>query len=409
MKQLIGFIISLLSLTLIGCEDLMELEKQSYVIAVGVDLTEQEGLFQFTFQIANPKIDDASGGATQTISIPTSDLITATDIANNFVTKKINLDHTRVIIISEELARTGQFISILQPSSRTTQMRRNIQIIVTKEKAETFLRIASPELENKPHKYYQFMITRASETGVIPEADFHHFFQITEGKDDLFLAIFASAVHQEEDLSKPSIEKIAGELITTGGNPAQFMGSAVFKNGKMIDILNAQETRMTTILDKTKKMDDIISAFPDPINPTYNIAGNFIQKEECNIDIKYDAENNHASINVFVPFEFETVAIPSMIRYSDDNELKKILKKALEEHYQSIAEKLIIKTQQQYQAEPFYWSLFIRKFFNDIPSYEEANWSEDIYPNADINVVFQLQRLEFGKSLYDTNLNEMGD
>ncbi|HHU19585.1 MAG TPA: hypothetical protein GXZ58_05020 [Bacilli bacterium] len=345
----------------------------------------------------------------QTISIPTSDLITATDIANNFVTKKINLDHTRVIIISEELARTGQFISILQPSSRTTQMRRNIQIIVTKEKAETFLRIASPELENKPHKYYQFMITRASETGVIPEADFHRFFQITEGKDDLFLAIFASAVYQEEDLSKPSIEKIAGELITTGGNPAQFMGSAVFKNGKMIDILNAQETRMTTILDKTKKMDDIISAFPDPINPTYNIAGNFIQKEECNIDIKYDAENNHASINVFVPFEFETIAIPSMIRYSDDNELKKILKKALEEHYQSIAEKLIIKTQQQYQAEPFYWSLFIRKFFNDIPSYEEANWSEDIYPNADINVVFQLQRLEFGKSLYDTNLNEMGD
>src|SRR5699024_9231425 len=103
-------------------------------------------------------------------------------------------------------------------------MRRNIQIIVTNENAENFLKTASPDLEDKPHKYYQFMITRATETGVIPDADFHRFFQLTEDKDDLFLAIYASALRHANDLSKPSIKKIAGELVTSGGNPAQFMG-----------------------------------------------------------------------------------------------------------------------------------------------------------------------------------------
>src|SRR5690625_2923615 len=195
MKQLCVVFSCFLSLLLVGCEDLMELEKQSYVIAVGVDLTEEEGLFNFTFQIANPESQagsETNGQLTdQTITIPTSDLITATDIANNFVTKKINLDHVRVMVVSEKLARGNEVIRILQHSSRTNQMRRNIRIIVTEENAETFVRGASPALESKPHKYFQFMITRAHETGVIPDADFHRFFQVTVVEDGLFLIIYA--------------------------------------------------------------------------------------------------------------------------------------------------------------------------------------------------------------------------
>jgi len=413
MKQLCVVFSCFLSLFLVGCEDLMELEKQSYVIAVGVDLTEKEGLFNFTFQIANPESQagsDTNGQLTdQTITIPTSDLITATDIANNFVTKKINLDHVRVMVVSEKLAREYDFIRILQPSSRTSQMRRNIQIIVTEENAETFLRAASPALESKPHKYFQFMLTRAHETGVIPDADFHRFFQITEAEDGLFLAIYASTKDKGDDLSTPSIEKIAGELVTEGGNSAQFMGGAVFKNGKMIDILNAQETRLVNILNPTSDLNDVISGMPDPIDSTYNIAGSFVQKTNPDINIQYNAETNHATIDLVVPFEFEIVAIPSMIGYSQDDALKKLLKKSIEDHLKSITEDLIAKTQDVYRAEPFNWAIFIRQFFKDIPSFEEANWSESIYPNAEITIDYRLQRLEFGKSLYDTNMKEMSD
>ena len=98
-----------------------------------------------------------------------------------------------------------------------------------------------------------------------------------------------------------------------------------------------------------------------------------------------------------------------MIAYSQDDELKTLLKKSIEDHLNSITEDLIAKTQEVYRAEPFNWSIFIRHYFKDIPSFEEANWSESIYPNAEITIDFRLQRLEFGKSLYDTNMKEMSD
>lgn len=413
MRQRTGVFISLFTLMLTGCGDMIEIEKQSYVIAVGIDLTEEENLYQFTFQIANPGAGDSSDGNGQVteenISIPTSDLITATDIANNFVAKKINLDHARVFIISEELARSGELVRIIQQSSQTTHMRRTIQLIVTKENAEVFLNNADPKVESKPHKYYQFMISRANDTGIIPDADFHRFYQLTEAGSELFLAIYATTIQEETDLSKPSIEKKAGELIKKGESPAVFMGSAVFKNGKMIDILNAQETRFTNVLDKTMKMDNFVSSFPDPIKPEYNIAGTFIQEQSFDFTIDYDAKENHAQIKVVVEFDFETIAIPSMIDYSSNAELEGLFKKSIEEHYQSKVEKFIKKTQIEYKSDPFYWSLFFRKFFKDIPSYEEANWHEDVYPNAEVSVEFKLERLEFGKSLYGTSFNELGD
>lgn len=398
---------------LTGCEDLVEIEKQSYVIAIGIDQTDQEGMYQFTFQIANPSSEsatDTSGQVTdETVSIPSSDIITATDIANDFLTKKINLDHTQVIIISEEHARSGDFIRMIQPSSRTTRIKRSIQIIVTKENAEQFLRNANPKLDPRPHKYYQFMITRSNETGVTPDADFHRFFQATEGNDKPFLAVYATTIRDEGNQEKESIKKIAGEIIQTGGNPAQFMGSAIFKDGKMIDILTGQETRLINMLNKTYDMDDVISAIPDPIELNYSVSGNFVQKKDPKVTVQYEADQNHATIDVIVPFDFEIVAIPSLVNYSENNDLEMKLKKALEEYYAVVAEELIDKTQKVYQTDPFYWSLYFRRFFKDIPSYEKADWSGQVYPNADITIRFQLDRLDFGKSIYDTNLKESSD
>src|SRR5690625_5529110 len=86
----------------------------------------------------------------------------------------------------------------------------------------------------------------------------------------------------------------------------------------MIEILNAQETRLDNILNPTSDLNDVISGMPDPIDSTYNIAGSFVQKTNPDINIQYNAETNHATIDLVVPFEFEIVAIPSMIGYSQE-------------------------------------------------------------------------------------------
>ena len=398
-----------------GCEDMIEVEKEAFVIAVGIDRTNQDGIYLFTFQIANPNIANSmmgNGGSEpdEIISTLASDIMTAKDKADAIVTKKVSLDHTVVFVISEELARSGDFLRVIQPASRTSHMRHDIQIIVSKERAELFLNNNHPSLEQKPYKYFQYKITQTSQTGIIPDADLHRFLQITEGDADLFLAIYATTQHQQvEEEEKSEDQYIAGELLQKGGNDTQFMGSAVFKEGTMIDILTGQETRIANLLDKSVPLSDVLVTYLDPISPEFFISGNYIQKKEPEIKIDYNTKQNHATINITVPFEFEILAIPSLTNYAKSSENKQILEKHLVEVNTTLAKNFIEKTQKEYRSDPFYWSIYIRKHFKDIPSYEEADWHNNIYPNAEINIEYKLKRLQFGKTLTDTNLDKVRD
>lgn len=405
------FVITILT----GCEDMIELEQQSYVVAIGIDLTEEKGVFSFTFQIANPEVGSTVQGAgsdqeaAETITITGTDIVSATNSANSFVTKQIILDQTKVLIISQALAETDQLLRVVQSASRTTQLRRGVQIIISKEDAQIFLNNNDPILEQRPHKYFQYMLTRAKQTGIIPHADIHRFFQITEGDADLFLGVYATTIPSETETSGSEDKYIAGQIPKQGGNPTQFMGAAVFKEGIMIDILTGEETRIVNILDKTMDMEELLTTYPDPVNPDYRIAANYIQKKNPEIDVSYDKDANHANINVTIPFELEILAIPSLVNYSQNDQYEQQLRDSIELYNETKTNELIAKTQQFYRAEPFYWSIYIRRFFRDIPAYEEADWNKNIYPNATINVDYQLTRLNFGKVLDDTNLNEVRD
>ncbi|GAE95380.1 hypothetical protein JCM21714_4612 [Gracilibacillus boraciitolerans JCM 21714] len=93
MRKLSVFLI--LSFILSGCYDRIELEHQSYVIAVGIDTTEQEGVYSFTYQIANPEIGSAAvqigpdEPPTEIVTVNGADILSATYTANSFVSKKL--------------------------------------------------------------------------------------------------------------------------------------------------------------------------------------------------------------------------------------------------------------------------------------------------------------------------------
>lgn len=127
-------------------------------------------------------------------------------------------------------------------------------MIVTKEKASEFININKPLLETRPHKFYQLMVNRARETGFVPPSDLLHFFQITERDADLFPVIYATA-KQQDDIKrrinlKMNIKLVKSPLVNK--NLAQFIGSALFKEGKLVGTLNSEETRIALILDPKK-------------------------------------------------------------------------------------------------------------------------------------------------------------
>ncbi|WP_070119596.1 Ger(x)C family spore germination protein [Bacillus marinisedimentorum] len=400
-------------LFLAGCFDKQEPEQQAYVMAVGLDAMEEKGKLRVTFQIGNPEATSLMGTGGneppyETVTLTANDFMSAKNTANSFVARRITLDHVKVLIVSEELARSDDFIRVIQSILRSKELRRNVQLVVSKEPASEFINNNKPKLETRPHKFFQFIINRARETGIIPYSDLHRFLQITEGDADLFLAIYATSDPENQINDGLEDEFLAGEIPQEGGNQTQFMGSAVFKEGIMIDKINGELTRLSMWLDNTFRVEDFMVTYPDPNQQDFRITARVIKPDRTKVDVKYRPKGT-AVIRAEIPMDVEILAVPSMTDYSSDRKKQKKLKEHIETNLEKTAAAFIEKTQKEYKGEPFYWSLYVRKHFKTISEYEKADWMNNIYPNADVKVEFTINSLTFGKTVKESNLNEIRD
>ena len=165
MKKLICIIGILSSLSLCGCYDNQEIDTTAYVIALGIDKTEES--YNYTFQISSP-LAMGGGGETaemgdgeentrvENIVIGAENLYEAREMVNNFLSKKINLSHLKMIAISEESAKEGlsPHMSFLL---REREVRPNTRMCITKGDAEDFLRGVNPSLEANTAEYYELV------------------------------------------------------------------------------------------------------------------------------------------------------------------------------------------------------------------------------------------------------------
>ena len=404
---------------LTGCWDKKEIEERSYVVAIGLDFPKgidikEEQAVDVTFQFSNPKLNikgvspSPESEIKDVITLTAPDFVTARNMANSFVTREISFSHNKVLIVSEELAKTEDFYRLLSTAIKDREVRRETKIIVTEGKASDFITKNNPELMIRPHRYYQFLIDRATETGLVPESTINRFLAITDGDADLFLAIYGSVNENKKDNKFQDEDKyVAGQVPKRGGNPAQLIGSAVFKEGKMIGKLTGEETRIARLLDNTSTNRDMFSSFPDPLDKRYKIGVRIQKINKTRVKVKL--RNGPPKIEVKYPAEIKILSVPSMVNYADNLENQKILKAALEKKMKENAEKLIEKTQKEFKSEPFYWSLYVRPLFSSVQEYEEWDWTNKNYPFADIDVTMDIEITGFGKQLRESNIEKVRD
>lgn len=109
-KLSISIILILILFTLTGCYDASSIEDSYYVVAIGIDLTENN-LYNLSVQIAKNKSSsggksDSSQSSSYTIySVECETIESGITILNNYLNKKINLSHCSAIVFSEELAQ----------------------------------------------------------------------------------------------------------------------------------------------------------------------------------------------------------------------------------------------------------------------------------------------------------------
>ncbi|KUP09562.1 hypothetical protein Q73_02820 [Bacillus coahuilensis m2-6] len=408
-RHIVLFMMVILFLS--GCYDKKEVEEQAYVVALGLDQG-KEGKLKVTYQIANPEVGSAAKGGQanedpyEIVTFETNDFVSARDTSNAFITRKVTYEHLDVIITHEDLAKTEQFLRLMYVTTKDKSIRRNTKLIFSKEPAAEFLKQNKPILETRPHKYFQFMTQRTIETGLVPEANIQRFLTIAEGDADLFLGMYASTVQEEESKRANEDEFLAGQINKEGGNPTQFIGSAVFKEGKMIGKLTGEQTRLALILDETLNMSDIITTYPDPLMDEYRIAVR-LMKSKSN-EYKMNLQGKTPTVEIKIPLTIDVLDVPSLKDYANDEKNKKLLRESIESTLEDNFMEFIKMTQHEIKGDPFNLSLEGRKEFLTISQYEKFDWMKS-YPNLIITVDCMITIGEFGKQIKTPNLDVLKD
>ncbi|MED4016710.1 Ger(x)C family spore germination protein [Sutcliffiella cohnii] len=394
-------IVCLLLFPLSGCWDRGEITQFAFPVVLGIDEGE-DGLIEITMQIANargaaPKMEASSGTEpSEIITISAPDLLSAREMANISVTKDIRYSHVKNIVIGEKLARSRKFPSIMEATLRDRQFRRDINIVISRERAADFIRNNNPQLEERPHKFFAFMLERWEQTGLMPEATINQYFKEIDGKEGLFLSIYATSTINEPKV-KEDEDYIAGEVDLIGGNPTQMIGSAVFKNGRMVGVLSGEETRHSLLLRPYAKIDTIQTNFRDPNDPSEVITVRMLKNESPKVKINMEKEKG--SILVVIPVVIQVLHIPGETNYTENIQHQATLKKSIEEQLKNESKSLIKKTQRIFKAEPFLWSSIVRENFWTWTEYEKFDWS-DYFSNSKVDIKFDVTIDRYGKYLY---------
>ena len=381
-----------------GCWDQLELEEQAFAVVVGLDKGPGNTV-EVTFQIANPQVGSSDIGTAEgeppsdTIRFTSSDILSAKELANTVVTRTINFAHLKTMIIHEKLARDAAFPHIAGAAIRDPEMRREVTLIISREKAFDFIMKNRPRLETRPHKYYELMQQRWMETGYVPYSTLNQYLQ-QQVIDSMFLAIYATADRQSRRVSRKEDDYIAGQVPKLAGDPVQMIGAAVFHSGRMVGTLTGQQMRWVQLLRHKTSVDSFITSFTDPLDERAMITARIFKNGATKV--KLNLRKDIPDIHVTLPLRVQVLSFTSLQPYATESEKQQLLVKHLRKKIEDEVLGVIRLSQEKFPGDPFEWELIARKHFMTMKAFRSYGWAEH-FKKANVEVKVDLRIENFGK------------
>jgi len=387
-------------LSLGGCWDKVELEDIVFASAIGLDRAEQPGRLDITFELMNTKKASIPIGQTAQkepnithVTVRNTTPIWARDIANSAVTRRVNISHVQTIVIGEELVRQEDLFVTLAAALRDPEMRRATPIIVTRERAEDFLRENRPRFETLPYIFYRFKLNRWKDTGTVPISTLNEFlraYSIHAG----YLITYATA-RRDEDPKGRDDRALPGELQIEGGDPVEMIGSAVLAQGKMVGALTGYETRFALLLGNQLHVATYLIGFRDPVDPTYYVSTRIQNWEGPRIRI--DVSREIPRIVVDILFRVEVLSVPSRVDYVNDANKRKLLHESIRKELESAFRRIVYRAQDEFETDIFGWSRFALRLFPTWEDYRRYDFPGK-FPRAEVEVRADVKIINFGKT-----------
>ncbi len=195
---------------------------------------------------------------------------------NTSLSRSVSLHHVNTIVIGEDLARSG-IDTVLGPLTRFRDFRGTIYLLVARGRAQDIMTENKPALESLVSRWVENSIHSYSESSYYLPFNLHEFYLRLKSKSGApWPSAYASNPGTGEDKSSGKAPGgkdkayLPGDEPRQGGNPSEFIGTAVFKEDRLAGYLDTAETRaLGMLLDKFPR--GFISV-DDPVEPKFAVS-----------------------------------------------------------------------------------------------------------------------------------------
>ncbi|MCL6515360.1 Ger(x)C family spore germination protein [Alicyclobacillus sp.] len=406
-----------------GCYDRQELEQQAFVTTLGIDKA-PDGLIDCTFRIALPE-NPASGGGkggdtplagTGPVTFRAHNIVEALTIANSSVERTISLTHLGQVIFGEDLAREG-LSDELQAMTRFREFRPSLYLGVARGKAHDIIAADKPVLEHSPTRMPDSIADVGERTGLFPVVSLHDF--ITVSSEHHMASMMPTLSVNDSvkpntqgqqggqgqggggggansgagsDAGDKPLSFTSGQVARSGGNPVEWMGAALFKEGRLVGTIDGRQSMLLSVLQGHIKRTQM--TVPDPLTKGQYLSLALKTERTPVYTVRL---GEPMQIGVLVPIEADVVSMKGSANYSLPQTRLKVeqtLNRELSEQFTSVLSLLL----NRYQCDVVPVALHARHLFPTHEAYVNYPW-EDRLKDAQVHVSVQLHVRRFGVQL----------
>lgn len=404
------FLAILLPILLTGCFDKREIDEMAYPLALGLDIGEANVL-RMTLQLAAPLSIGSGGGgeggggggesseSSSIITVDTPSIYSGLNLINNIISKEINMTHAKVIILSKRLAEKdiAKYLHALQ---RGREFRPDIFVMVSKEPPDEYLKNVKPTLESNPAKYYELLLGK-SFTAFYPIVRMHEFYFNAESDSIEPVAVltglskFQSADQlkkedkvQDTSSVRPEGRYEAGNIPILSKQKNEVMGTAVFKDTKMVGTINGTESACMQMV--TGEYDLSYWTMPDAYEEDKIVVMSITQRKKPSI--KIGSADGKPQVQISMDLEGDFTSIQSDRNYEDYPEaMENVAEKIIKEEILA----LLKRTTTEFNSDICGFGRYAKGNFLTWDAWKRYNWSEQ-YKEAQFSVDIKLKTRRTG-------------
>lgn len=389
---------------LTGCYDNREIEDLAYVIAIGIDEADGNS-FDLTFQTAVPQAITGGGGeGTDITSYKTDNFLSGLKKSSQYLSRTINLSHTKIIVVSEAVAQKG-ISAFVKGLEQGLQIRQDINIIVAAEGAKKYLESIQPKLSSNPSRYYELLFKSYESDFLVPQARLEDLLYRAKSQGAQPLAIYTAEDNTILESKKPEGEGGGGEKESGGGKKSggasekggggeepkrmSLSGLAVFKSDRMVGRLSAREASVFALMTGRNNISFDIA---DPRDSRFKVLSSLKREKASTTEVRF--KNGKPCININFSVDINVQSVQSGYDYDEPKNadlLNRAYRKLLEKEVQD----LLRKVTYEYKSDIFGYGELAKRNFITIKEWEKAKWP-DVFPETKYNLRLETEVVRHG-------------